>query len=109
MMTIVVGEIAHDPHAGMIHFYDGGDALSGAEPEAGHADWLGERIAVHGDDREDVAGQRETADLSGAAVEDVEQRTLARFHADGFAVTEHAAVDGKGVVAHLVAVRIAFG
>ena len=72
-------------------------------------DGAGERVAVHGDDGEGVTGEGEAADLSGAAVEDVEEDALAVFDADGFAVAEHAAVDGEGVVADFVAVWRAFG
>ena len=40
-----------------------------------------------------------------AGVEHVEQHALALLHADRFAVTEHAAVDGEQLVADLVALR----
>ena len=66
---------------------------------------LGSGIAVHGDDGESVTGQREAANLGGAAVEHVEEHALALFYADRFAVAEHSAVDGEGVVADFVTVR----
>ena len=103
-MAIVVSEVAHDPDTGVVHFYDGGDALGGAEPEDRHGNGLGERVAVHGNDGEGVAGKREAANLGGAAVEDVEEDALALFDADGLAVAEHASVDGEGIVADFEAV-----
>ncbi len=109
VMAIVVVEVSHDPDAGMIHFDDGGEALGGSEPENGNADGLGERVAVHGDDGEGVAGKGEAANLGGAGVEDVEENALAGFHADGFAVAEHASVDGEGIVADFESVRQAAG
>ena len=30
VMAVVVGEVAHDPDAGVVHLNDGGDALGGA-------------------------------------------------------------------------------
>ena len=93
----------------MIHFDDGGEALGGSEPEDGNADGLGERVAVHGDDGESVAGKGEAANLGGAGVEDVEEDALAGFHADGIAVAEHASVDGEGIVADFESVRQAAG
>ncbi len=77
VMAVVVGEVAHDPDAGVIHFDDGGDALGGAEPEDGDGGGRGHRIAVERDDLEGVAGQREAANFGGAAVEDVEEDALA--------------------------------
>ena len=108
-MAIVVGGIAHDPDAGMIHLDDGGDALGGAEPEDGHIDRIRHGIAIERDDAERVAGQRQAANLGGAAVQHMKEDALALLHANGFSVAEHAAIDGEGVVADLVAVRHAFG
>ena len=107
--AIVVVEVAHDPDAGMIHFDDGGEALGGSEPEDWNADGLGKRIAIHGDDGEGVAGKGEAANLGGAGVEDVKENAFAGFHADRFAVAEHASVDGEGIVADFESVRQAAG
>ncbi len=104
VMAVVVGEVAHDPDAGVVHLDDGGDAFGGAEPEDGDGGGSGDGVAVEGDDFEGVAEEREAADLGGAGVDDVEEDTLAGFDADGLAVAEHLAVDGEGGVADLVAV-----
>ena len=56
-----------------------------------------------------MAGKREAANLGGTAVENVKQNALALLHAHRLAVTEHAAVDGEGIVADLVSVRHPFG
>ena len=76
VMAIVVGKVAEDPRAGVTHYYQGGDAFSGAEPEYWDVDWPGDRIAVHGNDFEGVPGKCERADFGGAAVEDVKQDAL---------------------------------
>ena len=109
VMTVVVGEIAHDPNSRMIHFNDGGDTFGGAKPKTGDADGLRQGIAVHCDDAEGVAWESEAADLAGAAVEDVEEDALALFDAYGIAVSQHAAVDGERIVANFVSVRHAQG
>ena len=67
-------------------------------------DGAGKWVAVHSEDGEGVAGEGQAADLSGAAVEDVEEDAFALFDANGFAVAEHPAVDGEGVVPDFVAV-----
>ncbi len=77
VMAVVIGGVAHDPDAGMIHLDDGGDALGGAEPEHGDCRGIGHGVAVECDDLELVAGKREAANFGGAAVEDVEQHALA--------------------------------
>ena len=57
VMAVVVGEIAEDPDAGMIHFHDGGDALGGAEPQNGNAHGIGHEVSIESDDLERMAGQ----------------------------------------------------
>ncbi len=89
VMAVVVGEVAHDPDAGVLHVDDGGDAFGGAEPEDGDGGGSGHRVSVERDDFEGVAGEREAADLGGAGVDDVEEDALAGFDADGLAVAEH--------------------
>ena len=109
MAAVVVSKVAHHPDAGVAHLDDGGDALRRTQPQAWHAHWRGKGIAVHGDDGERVTGQRETANLAGAAVEHMEKHTLPLFYADRLAVAEHPAVDGEGVVADFVTMLVAFG
>ena len=107
--TVVVVEVAHDPDAGMVHFNDGGNSLRGSEPEDRNANRFRQWIAVHRNHAEGVTGKSEAANLGGAAVQNVKQYPLALLHAHRLAVTQHAAVDGEGIVADFVAVRHALG
>ena len=109
MGTILFIEVTENPHAGMIHFDDRGDAFGGAEPEDGDFRGSRNRIAVERDNFESVARKSQAANFGGAAVEDVEEDALAGFDANGFAVAEHAAIDGEGPIADFEAVRHAFG
>ena len=108
-LAVVVGKIAHDPDARMVHLDDGRDALGRPEPEHRHVLRRRHRIAVERDDFERVSGQREAADFAGAGVQDVEQHAFALLHADGLAVPEHLAVDGEEVVADLEALGLFLG
>jgi len=56
-----------------------------------------------------VTGKRKTATLSRAAIQNVKQDPLARFHAHRLTVAEHSSIDGEGIVADLVPVRYALG
>ena len=107
--AVVIGEITHHPHAWMIHLDDGRDPLSSAKPQHRNLRRCGDRIAIEGDDLEAMFRKRQTADLGGAAVDDVEQHPLAWFDADGLAVAEQAAVDREEAVADLEAMRHAHG
>ena len=109
VVAVVVGEIAENPDAGMIHGDEGGDALGRAEPEDRNLGAGGDGVAVESDDFEGVTGEGEAANFCGAAVEDVEEQAFAGFDSDGIAVAEHAAIDGEGVVADFETVRHAFG
>ena len=93
----------------MIHLDDGGNALGCAQPEDGNIDGIRHGIAIERNNPEGVTGKREAANLGGAAVQHMKQDALALLHAHGLSVAEHAAVDGEGVVADLVALRHAFG
>ena len=67
MPTIIIGEIAHDPDAWMIHFGDGGDALGGAQPENRHLHRIRYGIPIEGDHLEPVTWQCEAANLRGTS------------------------------------------
>jgi hypothetical protein len=56
-----------------------------------------------------VAGEREAANLTGAAIQYVKQDTLALLDAYRFAMTQHSPIDGEGIVADFVSVRHALG
>src|SRR6201985_2656688 len=109
MAAVVVSKVAHHPDAGVPHLDDGGDALGRTQPQDRHVHRCRKEIAVHGDDRERVTGQCEAASFAGAAVEHMEEHTLPFFYADRFAVAEHPAVDGEGIVPDFVTVLVAFG
>src|SRR6202158_5521467 len=107
--AIVVVEVSHDPDSGMVHLDDGGNSLGGSEPENRNANRFGERIAIHGNHGESVTGQGEAANFGGASVQHMEKDALALPHAHGLAMSQHAAVDGEGIVADLESVRSALG
>ena len=75
--AIVIVEIAHHPHAGMIHLNDGGDALGRAEPEHRNLGRRRHGITVERDDTKGVAGQGEAADLASTGIQYMEQDALA--------------------------------
>jgi hypothetical protein len=89
----------------MVHFHDRGNALGSAQPQQRNVRRCGNGIAVERYHPEDMARQSKAADFSGAGVDDMEQHPLALFHADGFAVTSHATVDAKQLVAYFEAFR----
>ena len=107
MTPVVVTQITEHPNTGPVHFHDRRHAFRRAEPE--HRNFCGrrDRIAVECHDHfERVPRKREAANLSGAAVEHVEQDALALLDANRLAVTEHAAVDREQPIADLVTLRL---
>jgi len=52
MGAVIVGEVAHHPHARMLHLDDCGDALGRPEPQHRHVCWGWHGIAVERDDPE---------------------------------------------------------
>src|SRR5207249_11282425 len=48
--AIIIGEIAYDPDARMVHFHNGGDSFSRAQPEDRHLRRVRNRIAIECDD-----------------------------------------------------------
>jgi hypothetical protein len=56
VLAVVVGEVAHQPHAGMRHLDDGGDALGGGQPQERHGGWRGYRVTIERDDAKHMAG-----------------------------------------------------
>ena len=75
-MSVVVGQIAHDAKARMIHIDDGRNAFRGSQPKPRHARWFGEWIAIHRDDTEAVSGQSQTANLGRTAIQNVKLYAL---------------------------------
>src|SRR5579862_6984064 len=109
VFAVVVGKIAENPHAGVVHFDDGGNAFGGPEPKGGDHSGSSHWIAVERQNSEAVAGKSEAANLRGAAIENVKEHPFAWLYANGFAVTEHATIDGEIAIADFVAVRHAVG
>src|SRR6185312_12784658 len=68
--AVIVGEVAHDPYAGVVHLHDGAYPFGGSDPEQGYFRRARHRVTVEGDDFKGVAGKRETADLGSATIED---------------------------------------
>src|SRR5207248_7294268 len=66
--AIIIGEIAYDPDARMIHFHNGRDAFRRAQPQDGHLRWVRNRIAIERDDLERVTRQRKAANLGSASI-----------------------------------------
>ena len=109
MPPVVVRHIAHDPDARAIHLDNGGDPLRRAQPKSGYRHWSGDRVAIHRDHGEGVSGQRETANLGGAAVQHVEEHAFALLHPNRFTATQHSSVDREGSIPDLESMRHAFG
>ncbi len=109
VMTVIVGQVAHDPNTRMIHLNDGGNAFCGSQPQTRYAHRFGERVAIHRDHTEAVSRQSQTANLGRTAIQNVKQHALPLFHPDRLSVTQHVSVDGERIVADLVAVRHPLG
>jgi len=58
----------------------GGNSFRGPEPEHRNLGGRGYGVAVERHDPKGVPGQREAANLRGAAIQDVEEHALAVFH-----------------------------
>src|SRR5580698_6637276 len=109
MLPVVVRHIAHGPNPGVVHLDQRRDPLCRSQPKAWHGHRLGDWVAIQRNHRKVVSRQRQTADFGGASVQHVEEHAFARLHADGFAASQHAAVDGEGTVPDLESMRHAFG
>ncbi len=85
----------------MVHFDEGVDAFGYGEGE--DFDWLrvGDGIAVHCENGEAMAGEREYDVFGGAGVEEAHEDALAWLDADGLACAEHVAVEGGVLVAYV--------
>ena len=103
MPPVVIGEIAHHPHAGMLHFDECGDAFGGPEPEHRHVHVRWDGVAVERDDAKEVPRQGEAADLGRARIEHMEQHVFARLYTDRLTVPKHPAIDAKQLVTNLEA------
>src|SRR5208282_6542587 len=88
MPPVVIREIAHDPHARMVHFDQRGEALGSSEPKDRHVRLRCNGIAVERHYPEAMPGQSETADLGRARIEDMEQNPFAHLHSDRLTVPE---------------------
>src|ERR1700677_3020391 len=58
--TVVIIQVAENPHAGMIHFYNSGNTLCRAKPKHGNMDGIGNRIPVERNNLKSVARQSKT-------------------------------------------------
>ena len=86
---------------GVVHLDDGVHALRDGERKHFHALRIRHGIAVHGNDCELVARQREHHVLGGAGIQQAHQHALALLDADGLARAQHVRVDGGVFVAHV--------
>jgi hypothetical protein len=102
--AIIVGKIAQDPDTWMIHFHNGGNALSRPQPKDWHLRRVRNGIAIQRDDLKRVPRHRKAANLGSASIQDMEKDAFALLHANRFPVTEHASVDRKRSVADFVSV-----
>jgi hypothetical protein len=66
--AIIIGEIAHDPDARMIHFHNGGDTFRRSQPQDRHLRRVRHGIAIERDDLKRVARQCQAANLGSAFV-----------------------------------------
>src|ERR1700733_9790509 len=107
--AVIVTHIAHYPYARMIHLDHGRNPFCGANPQTGHANWLGQRVSIHGYHQEGVARQRQAADLARTSIQDVKKNTLALFYPDRIAMAEHTSIDGERVIPDLISLGHALG
>ena len=61
MPAIIIGEIAYDPDTRMIHFHNGGDTFSRAQPQDRDLRRIRNGIAIEREDLKRVARQRKAA------------------------------------------------
>ena len=85
---------AQHPDAGRLHLHDRVHALGYRDRQDFDLFWIRDRIAVHGDDPEGVAGQREDDVLGSTGVQQAHQDLLALLDAERFAGAEAVLVDG---------------
>jgi hypothetical protein len=97
--AIVIGKIAQNKDAGMIHLHDGRDALGGAEPKYGDIGGRRHRIAVKCHHTKHMSGEGKASRLGGARVQHVKEHALALLHADRLAGTQHLSVDAEQRIA----------
>src|ERR1700761_4601740 len=89
----------------MVHLHYRGDPFGCADPEDRDLDGVRNRVAVHGDHTEAMAGHCEAADFTSAPVQDVKQDTLPFPDADRLAMPEHTSIDREELIADLVTLR----
>jgi len=98
---VVIRQIAHHPHAGMLHFDQCRDAFSSPEPEYRYIGLRRHGIAVERDNPKEMPRQSNAADLGRTRIEQMEQHALTRLHADRLTVPEHPAIDTEQLVTDL--------
>src|SRR5215469_11100482 len=108
MMTIVIRQIAKNPHTGMVHFHDSRNTLCCTQPQNGDMRGIRYRVSIERDDFEGMAGQGEAPNFRRAAIQNVKQNAFALFDSNRFAMTKLATVDRKELVTDLVAMWHAF-
>jgi hypothetical protein len=88
-----------DPDAGRFHLDDGIDAFSDCERDDLDFFWAGDRVAVHGDNAELVAGKCEDYVFGGGGVKQPHEDALALFDADRIARAKAVLIDGGVLIA----------
>src|SRR6516165_1619154 len=106
-LAVFIDGLAQNPNAGVLHLDDGRDALSCTEPKNRHRHRVWHQVAVERHDLEQMARQRQAADLAGARVQHVEEHALARLDSDRLTLAKDATVDREEIVGGLVALLAA--
>src|SRR5262245_47021670 len=93
----------------MIHVNDGRDAFGCAYPEDRNGQRIRNGVPIERKNLKRVAGQCQTANLSGTPVQDVKEHSFALLYPDRFTVAEHSPVYGEGAIANFEAMWHALG
>src|SRR5438552_6553484 len=87
VLPVVIGEIAYDPDTRMIHFHNGGDTFSRAQPQDRHLRRVRNGIAIERDDLKRVARQCQAANLRSASIQNVKKDAFPLSHTNRLTVT----------------------
>src|SRR6185312_8482863 len=82
VIAVIIGSVAHDPDARMVHLHNCGNPFCCAQPQHGNTCGIRYGIAIEGNYVKEVSGQRQTANLRGASIQHMEEDTLTLLYAN---------------------------
>src|SRR5581483_9990930 len=108
VIAVIIGSVAHDPYARMVHLHNCRNPFCSAQPQHRNAYGIRYGIAIQGNHVKGMSGQRQTANLSGASIQNMEEDPLALLYANRLSMMQLLAVNRERVVAHLKSMLRAF-